>query len=222
MGQKVNPRSLRLGYTGTWDSLWFASKDTYRKYLHEDIKIRKYLNERLKNAGISSIKIERSMKKVTVDIYAAKPGIIIGRGGEMIEVLKEDLRKKFGINFEVNIKEVYKSDADPKIVAFNIARQIEGRFPYRRAVKMAIQKAKDAGCLGIKICVCGRLNGVDIARSEFFKDGNIPLHTFRADIHYAYERSNTKYGVIGIKVWVYNGMVMKSKKQSRMLVKTSA
>ena len=223
MGQKVNPKSLRLGIVNTWDSTWFADKKSYIAYLHEDIKIRHYLQEKLKDAGISSLKIERSKNKIAVNIYTSKPGIIIGRGGELIEVLRDDLNKKFKINFEINVKEVHKPQADPQIIAQNIARQIEKRFPYRRAVKMALQKAKEAGVLGVKIYTGGRLNGVEISRGEFFKEGNIPLHTFRADIAYASERANTKYGVIGIKVWVYKGMIIKPKKSNdRMVVKTSA
>lgn len=214
MGQKVNPISFRLSNNNirTWSSKWFASKkDDFAKNFHADLELKKIILERLKNAGITRVEIERSANKVTVNVSAAKPGLIIGRQGVMIEDLKDFLRKKFNQNIHINIQEDSSPDLSAKLIGEMVASQIERRIAYRRAVKSAIQKAKEAGAKGIKIQVAGRLNGVEIARNEYFKDGNIPLHTLRADIDYCKVVANTTYGVIGIKVWVYKGMVFRRK-----------
>ena len=209
MGQKVHPKLMRLQINTTWDSSWYADKKNYAKYLHRDIELREELSKRLRNAGIEKVEIQRSHNKVVVNVRTSKPGVIIGKQGESIDKLREKLQKKFRDQFEINILEVKKPDISARIVGQNIAQQIEKRISYRRASKQAIQRAMDSGAKGIKILVAGRLNGVEIARSEFFKDGNIPLHTFRADIDYARVRSETTYGTIGIKVWIYKGNVYK-------------
>ena len=209
MGQKVNPKSLRIGIIKTWDSKWFANRKNYAKMFHADLALRKVIQDKLKNAGITKIEIERSAKKVVVNIHAAKPGLIIGRQGVAIEDLRDMLNRKFGENFEVNIIEIPNPDISAQLIGELVASQIVKRIAYRRAVKMAVQKAIEAGAIGVKIQVAGRLNGVEIARREYFKDGNIPLHTLRADIDYAQINSHTTYGVIGIKVWVYKGLIFK-------------
>ncbi len=213
MGQKVNPKSLRIGIITTWDSKWYADKKTYAKKFHADLALKKFVGNKLKNAGITKIEIERSAKKVVVNIHAAKPGLIIGRQGVAIEDLRDELNRKFQENFEVNIMEVPDPEISAQLIGENVAHQIEKRIAYRRAVKMAVQKAMEAGAQGVKILAAGRLNGVEIARSEFFKDGNIPLHTLRANIDYAQVNANTTYGVIGLKIWVYKGMIFKKKEQ---------
>lgn len=213
MGQKVNPKSLRIGITNTWDSKWFAGRKKYAKKFHADLAIRKLVRDRLKNAGVTKIEIERSAKKVIVNIHAAKPGLIIGRQGVAIEDLRDLLTKKFGENFEVNVLEIPNPEVSAELIGEMVAGQIERRIAYRRAVKMSLQKAIEAGAKGVKINVAGRLNGVEIARSEYFKEGNIPLHTLRADVDYATVNANTTYGVIGIKVWVYKGLVFKKRKE---------
>ena len=213
MGQKVNPKSLRIGIIKTWDSKWFASHKNYAKLFHADLALKKVVRNKLKNAGVTKIEIERSAKKVIVNIYAAKPGLIIGRQGVAIEDLRDMLSRKFNENIEVNILEISDPDVSAQLIGELVSSQIEKRIAYRRAVKMALQKAIEAGAKGVKILVAGRLNGVEIARSEYFKEGNIPLHTLRANVDYAQINANTTYGVIGIKVWVYKGMVFKKKEQ---------
>ncbi len=215
MGQKVNPKSLRIGITITWDSKWFATKRNFAKLFHADLEMKKIVRERLKNAAVTKVEIERSAKKVTLNVHAAKPGLIIGRQGVMIEDFKDFLKKKFGQNIEVNIHEVDNPDLSAQLIGEMVASQIERRIAYRRAVKIGLQKAMEAGAKGVKIQIAGRLNGVEIARNEYFKDGNIPLHTLRADIDYAKVVANTTYGVIGIKVWIYKGMVFKKEKVMR-------
>lgn len=212
MGQKVNPISFRLSNNNikTWSSKWFAGKKRdFAKNLHADLELKKVIQDRLKNAGITRIEIERSAKKVAVNVHAAKPGLIIGKQGVMIEDLKEFLRRKFGYNIDVNIHEESNPNLSAKLLGEMIASQIERRIAYRRAVKSGIQKAMESGAKGVKIQIAGRLNGVEIARNEFYKEGNIPLHTLRADIDYAKVVANTTYGVIGIKIWIYKGMVFK-------------
>ena len=215
MGQKVNPKILRIGIIYDWDSKWFATKRDFSKMFHADLSLKREIQKRLKNAAITKIEIERSAKKVTVNVHAAKPGIIIGRQGVMIEDLKDVLKRKFNQNIEINIHEVPDPDLSAILIGQNVASQIERRIAYRRAVKMAIKRAVEAGAKGVKILIAGRLNGVEIARREYFKEGNIPLHTLRANIDFARVQANTTYGVIGIKVWVYKGMVFK-KKSERM------
>ncbi|MBN2095802.1 30S ribosomal protein S3 [Candidatus Peregrinibacteria bacterium] len=209
MGQKVNPKSLRLGIIRSWDSKWFANKRDFAKLFHADLKLKKVIGDRLKNAAVTRIEIERSAKKVTVHVHAAKPGLIIGRQGVMIEDLKEYLRHQFNQNIDINIHEVPDPDLSALLIGQMIASQIERRIAYRRAVKTSLQKAIEAGAKGAKVQIAGRLNGVEISRREYFKEGNIPLHTLRADIDYAKVEANTTYGVIGIKVWIYKGMVFK-------------
>jgi len=211
MGQKANPIDMRLGITTTWASTWFASGKKYAKNLHTDLRLRSYLEKKLKHAGIAKIEIERGTAITAVSIFSAKPGVIIGRSGTAIDDLKQDLYRKFGENFEVNIREVKNPDANARIVAENVARQIEKRIAFRRAGKSAVQRAMESGAKGIKVQMSGRLAGADIARSESFKEGNVPLHTFRADIGYAMERAETTYGTIGVKVWIYGGDVFKQK-----------
>ncbi len=209
MGQKVNPKVIRIGITRDWDSKWFASKDEYKKLFHEDLEIEKVLGEKLQAEGVARIEILRTQGKVVLNIHTSKPGLIIGRGGETIEKLKDELSKKFNQPFAVNIKEVKKPLLEATIVAENIARQLEKRVSYRRAAKMTIDKIMESGALGAKVYVGGRLNGVEIARSEFFSKGKIPLHTFRADIDYCSLAAATTYGKIGVKVWIYKGDVFK-------------
>jgi small subunit ribosomal protein S3 len=214
MGQKVNPNGFRLKITNTWPSTWFASKKKYRTQFLQDVLIRRFITKKVKDAGISRIEIERS-KKVSVAIYSSKPGIIIGKQGAAIEDLRKDLERDFGESFEVNIREVRTPDADAAVVAETIRGQLERRMPYRRAIKMSLEKAMQAGALGIKVRISGRLNGADIARTELFKDGNVPLHTLRANVQFAVAHSATTYGTIGVKVWIYTGMVFKKVQEAQ-------
>ncbi|MGQ1890816.1 30S ribosomal protein S3 [Thermophagus sp. OGC60D27] len=206
MGQKVNPISNRLGIIRGWDSNWFGGKD-YGDKLLEDSKLRKYLNARLAKASVSRIVIERTLKLVTITVYTARPGIIIGKGGQEVDKLKEELKKITDKEVQINIFEVKRPELDALIVANNIARQLEGRIAYRRAVKMAIASTMRMGAEGIKIQVSGRLNGAEMARSEMYKEGRTPLHTFRSDIDFAKAEALTKTGLIGIKVWICKGEI---------------
>lgn len=206
MGQKVNPVGLRLGINRTWDSRWFAEKD-YAKYLHEDFKIRQYIFESLAQAGISKVIIERPAKKVRVNIYAAKPGVLIGKKGVDIDKLKQKLSKMLSTDVSVNIIEVRKPELDGKLVADGIAQQIERRVSFRRAMKRAMQSALRQGALGIRVNTSGRLGGAEIARVEWYREGRVPLHTLRSDIDYAISTAKTTYGTIGIKVWLYKGEI---------------
>ncbi|KKQ71957.1 MAG: 30S ribosomal protein S3, small subunit ribosomal protein S3 [Candidatus Peregrinibacteria bacterium GW2011_GWC2_39_14] len=209
MGQKVNPNIIRIGITKSWDSKWFATKKSYSTLLHKDIEVKKYLEKRLKENAISRIEILRSPTKVTLVIYTAKPGTIIGHQGEMIEELRAELEKKFNEKFGIEIKEIRQPATDARLIAESIAQQVEKRISYRRAAKMALEKAMDAGALGVKVYASGRLNGVEIARNELFIKGKLPLQTFRANIEYAYVPALTTYGIIGLKVWVYKGDIFK-------------
>ena len=206
MGQKVNPISNRLGYIKGWDSNWFGGDD-YGDKLAEDQKIREYLNARLAKASISRIVIERTLKLITITVHTSRPGIIIGKGGQEVDKLKEELKKITSKEVQINIFEIKRPELDAKIVANNIARQIEGKIAYRRAVKMAIASTMRMGAEGIKVLVSGRLNGAEMARAEMYKDGRTPLHTLRADIDYALAEALTKTGLIGVKVWICKGMV---------------
>ena len=206
MGQKVNPISNRLGIIRGWDSNWFGGK-SFGDNLVEDQKIRKYLNERLAKASVSKIIIERTLKLVTITICTARPGIVIGKGGQDVDKLKEELKKLYDKEIQINIFEVKKPELDATIVGTNIARQVEGKIAYRRAIKMAIANTMRAGAEGIKVQISGRLNGAEIARSEMFKEGRTPLHTFRADIDYCHTEALTKVGLLGIKVWICRGEV---------------
>jgi small subunit ribosomal protein S3 len=206
MGQKVNPIANRLGIIRGWDSNWYGGRDFSEK-LVEDAKIREYLNARLAKASISKIIIERTLKVVTVTISTARPGIIIGKGGQEVDKLKEELKKLTGKEVQINIFEVKRPEIDAMIVATNIARQLEGRISYRRALKTAIASTMRMGAEGIKIQVSGRVGGAEMARSEMYKEGRIPLHTFRADVDYALAEALTKVGILGVKVWVCTGEV---------------
>ncbi len=203
MGQKTNPISNRIGITRGWDSNWVGG--SYPEKIAEDYKIRKYLSSRLAKAELSRIIIERTLKLITVTIQAARPGVIIGRGGQEVDKLKEELKKVTDKDVQINIYEVKKPEVDAHIVAESIARQIEGRVSYRRAIKMAIATTMRVGAEGIKVLIAGRVGGAEMARSEMFKEGRTPLHTFRADIDYALAVANTKTGSLGIKVWICNG-----------------
>lgn len=206
MGQKVNPISNRLGIIRGWDSNWYGGKD-FSEQLVEDNKIRKYLNARLSQASVSRIVIERTLKLVTITICTSRPGLIIGKGGSEVDKLKEELKKITDKDIQINIFEVKRPELDAVIVAHNIAHQIEGKIAYRRAIKMAIANTMRSGAEGIKVQISGRLNGAEIARSEMYKEGRTPLHTFRADIDYCLAEALTKVGLLGIKVWICRGEV---------------
>ncbi len=208
MGQKVNPISNRLGFIKGWDSNWYGGKN-YADKLHEDAKIRKYLNARLAKASISKIIIERTLKLITVTVYTARPGIIIGKGGQEVDKLKEELKKITKKEVQINIFEIKRPELDAVIVANNVARQIEGKIAYRRAIKTAIANTMRMGAEGIKVQISGRLNGAEMARSEMYKEGRTPLHTLRADIDYTLAEAQTKVGKIGIKVWICKGEIYK-------------
>ena len=206
MGQKVNPISNRLGIIRGWDSNWFGGKD-FGDNLVEDQKIREYLNQRLEKAQVSRIVIERTLKLVTITICTARPGIVIGKGGQDVDKLKEELKNLFKKDIQINIFEVKRPELDANIVGENIARQVEAKVAYRRAIKMAIANTMRAGAEGIKVQITGRLNGAEIARKEMFKEGRTPLHTFRADIDYCQTEALTKVGLLGIKVWICRGEI---------------
>ena len=206
MGQKTNPIGLRLGIIKGWDSNWYGGRD-FSKKLVEDDKIRKYLNARLGKAGISKIAIERSLKLVTVTIFTARPGLIIGRGGQEVDKLKEELKKLTGKEVQINISEIKRPELDAYIVASTIAKQIEGRVSFRRAIKTAVSGTMRIGAEGIKVIASGRVGGAEMARQETYKEGRIPLHTLRADIDYSLVEAHTTYGRIGIKVWICKGEI---------------
>ena len=206
MGQKVNPIGLRLGIIKGWDSSWYGG-NKYAQKIVEDDQIRKYLNARLSKAGISKILIERTLKLVTVTIFTARPGIIIGKGGQEVDKLKEELKKLTGKEIQINISEIKRPELDAVIVGTTIAKQIEGRVSYRRAIKMSIASTMRIGAEGIKVAISGRLGGAEMARGEIYKEGRIPLHTLRADIDYALVEAHTTYGRIGVKVWICKGEI---------------
>lgn len=207
MGQKVSPIGLRLGINRTWDSRWYA-RHGYSTLLHQDLKLRKYIKERLSQAGVSKIVVERPAKKALVTIHTARPGIVIGKKGADIEKLKAELSKIAGTEVSLNILEIRKPELDAKLAADSIAQQLERRVTFRRAMKRAIQSAMKLGAKGIRVNVSGRLGGSEIARMEWYREGQVPLHTFRADIDYGEGIAKTTYGVIGVKVWIYKGDIM--------------
>ena len=211
MGQKVNPVGMRIGINKDWNSKWYANNRDFAKYLKVDNEIRNFLNKKLKDAAVSSININRNNKKTEVVIYTAKPGVVIGHGGEEIEVIKNELSKLTKENIIVSIFEVKNPDLVAKLVAENIAKQIENRGSFKMAQKRAIRNTMKAGAKGIKTLASGRLNGVEIARAEGYNEGTVPLHTLRADIDYATAEANTTFGKIGIKVWIYKGEVLPKK-----------
>ena len=212
MGQKVHPTGVRVGIIKDWKAKWYADSKDFADYLVEDQKIRKFLKKKLYVAGISDIEIERTAKMIKVNVHAAKPGIIIGKGGAGAESLKAELTKLIGKDININIVEVKSVDTDAQLVAENIAGQLERRISFRRAMKQCMQKSMKAGALGIKTAVSGRLGGADMARTEFYKEGTIPLQTLRADIDYGFAEADTTYGKIGVKVWIYKGEVLPAKK----------
>ena len=210
MGQKVNPHGLRVGVIKDWDSKWYADAD-FSDFLVEDYNIRKFLKKKLFAAGISKIEIERASDRVKVIIYTAKPGVVIGKGGNEIEVTKQELAKMTGKKVLVDIKEIKRPDKDAQLVAENIAQQLENRVSFRRAMKSTMSRTMKAGALGIKTSCSGRLGGADMARTEFYSEGTIPLQTLRADIDYGFAEADTTYGKVGVKVWVYKGEVLPTK-----------
>ena len=217
MGQKVHPNGIRVGVIKDWSSKWYADSKDFGDYLVEDVKIRKFVKNKLYASGISKIEIERTAKMVKVNVYTAKPGLVIGKGGNLAESLKAELVKMIGKDVNLNIVEVKDVDINAQLVAENIAGQLERRISFRKAMKSVMQKAMKAGALGIKTSVSGRLGGADMARTEFYKEGTIPLQTLRADIDYGFAEANTTYGKIGVKVWIYKGEVLpeKPKKESK-------
>ncbi len=212
MGQKVHPKGFRIGIIRDWDSNWYADRD-YTELLHEDYKLRHYIKEHFYTAGISKVEIQRTGNRVRVTIHTAKPGIVIGRGGAEVEKLKADLIKMTGKNININIQEIKKPELDAQIVAENIAQQLEKRISFRRAMKQTVGRTMRAGAIGIKVAISGRLGGAEIARSEWYSEGKVPLHTLRADVDYGFAEANTTYGKIGIKVWVNRGEIMPAAKQ---------
>ena len=215
MGQKVHPNGMRVGIIKDWNSKWYADSKNYSDYLVEDYKIRKYVKQKLYVSGISKIEIERTAKCVRVNVYTAKPGLVIGKGGNLSEALKNELEKMINKQVNLNIVEVKNIDTDAQLVAENIAGQLERRISFRRAMKQCMQKSMKAGALGIKTAVSGRLGGADMARTEFYKDGTIPLQTLRADIDYGFAEADTTYGKIGVKVWIYKGEFLPTKKEAK-------
>ena len=211
MGQKVNPHGLRVGVIKDWDSRWYANDKDFSDYLVEDYKIREYLKKKLYNAGVAKIEIERAADRVKVIIYTAKPGVVIGKGGAEIEVTKKELAKITDKKLSVDIKEIKRPDRDAQLVAENIASQLENRVSFRRAMKSCMGRTMKAGALGIKAACSGRLGGADMARTEFYSEGTIPLQTLRADIDYGFAEAATTYGKVGVKVWIYKGEVLPTK-----------
>ena len=207
MGQKVNPHGLRVGIIKDWDSKWYADAD-FADNLVEDYNIRTYLKKRLYNSGVSKIEIERASDRLKVIVYTAKPGVVIGKGGSEIEKVKKEVSKLTSKKLLIDIKEVKRPDRDAQLVAENIAAQLENRVSFRRAMKSAMQRTMRAGCKGIKTAVSGRLGGADMARTEFYSEGNIPLQTLRADIDYGFAEADTTYGKVGVKTWIYHGEVL--------------
>lgn len=213
MGQKMHPHGIRVGVIKDWNSKWYADSRNFSDYLVEDHKIREYVKKKLFVSGISKIEIERTAKFVKVNVFTAKPGLVIGKGGAIAEAVKADLQKMIAKEVNLNIVEVKNIDLDAQLVAENICAQLERRISFRRAMKQSMQKTMKAGALGIKTSVSGRLGGADMARTEFYKEGTIPLQTLRADIDYGFYEANTTYGKVGVKVWIYKGEILPSKKQ---------
>lgn len=208
MGQKVNPNGIRLGIVKEHNSTWYADSSDYATKLNEDIKVREFLHKKLAAAAVSKIQIERPAQNAKITIHTARPGIVIGKKGEDVEKLRADINKLMGVPVQINIEEVRKPEIDAKLVADSVAQQLEKRVMFRRAMKKAMQSAMKSGAKGIKIMVSGRLGGAEIARSEWARDGRVPLQTFRADVDYATSKALTTYGIIGVKVWIYKGEVL--------------
>ncbi len=222
MGQKVNPIGLRLGIIRDWDSVWYSDTKNYAKKLLADIRVREFLNKELIQASVSRIKIERPADNVKVTIFSARPGAIIGKKGEEIERLKQAVTKMTGVPAHITIEELKKPELDAKLVAMSIAAQLEKRVMFRKAMKRAVQNAIKMGALGVKVCVSGRLGGAEIARSEWCREGRVPLHTLRADIDYAVYEAHTTYGVLGVKVWIFRGEVLAGKKPGEQPVEENS
>jgi small subunit ribosomal protein S3 len=208
MGQKVNPVGLRVGIIRDWESKWFANKKEYTELLHEDIKVREYVLNRLKDASVATVEIERAANRINVTVHTAKPGMVIGKGGAEVDGLRNALAQMTGKRVHINIAEIKQADLNAHLVAVNVAQQLERRIAFRRAMKQSIQRTMRAGARGIKIQVSGRLGGAEIARTEGYSEGTVPLHTLRADIDYATFEAHTTYGRIGVKVWIYRGEVL--------------
>lgn len=206
MGQKVNPVGFRVGVTRGWESVWYASDSNFGEQLREDIKLRRYVKERLKHAGVSRIVIERPADKIKVTVHTSRPGVVIGKKGAEIDAVRAELVRKFGKEVQVFIVEVRRPEAEAQLVAENVAFQLERRVAFRRAMKRAVQSALRMGAKGVRINCAGRLGGAEIARTEWYREGRVPLHTLRADVEYGFAEANTTYGIIGIKVWVFNGI----------------
>src|SRR5271170_136439 len=218
MGQKIHPTGFRLAVTRNWGSKWYAGNSNFASMLNEDLKVRAYLKAKLKNASVGRVVIERPAKNARITIYSSRPGVVIGKKGEDIESLKVELQKRMGVPVHVNIEEIRKPEIDAQLISDSIAQQLEKRIMFRRAMKRAMQNAMRLGAQGIKIMSSGRLNGIEIARTEWYREGRVPLHTLRADIDYGTGEAKTSYGVIGIKVWVYKGEVMpKGEAQAALL-----
>ena len=213
MGHKINPTGMRVGIIRDWESKWYAEKD-FASYLHEDIRIREYIQNKLADASVSTVEIERAAKRVNISIHTAKPGMVIGKGGSEVEKLRKELNNLTGRRVHINIIEIKKPDLDAKLVGENVAQQLEASVAFRRAMKQAIQRTMRSGAKGIKIQVAGRLNGADMSRVEHFSEGTVPLHTLRADIDYAWVEANTQYGKLGVKVWIFRGEILPEKKNS--------
>ena len=215
MGQKVNPKGLRVGIIRDWEGRWFADKN-YSELLHEDLKIRSFVKKKLAQAGVPKVEIERAANRLKVSVYAAKPGIVIGRGGAEVENLRKQLEALTGKQVAVNIVEIKKPELDAQLVAESVAQQLEKRVSFRRAMKQTVGRTMRQGAQGIKIACAGRLAGAEIARTEWYNEGKVPLHTLRADIDYGFAEANTTYGKIGVKVWIYKGEVLPAKKVTQV------
>ena len=210
MGQKIHPTGIRLGIVKDWTSKWYADSKNYADYLNKDLEVRSYLKKRLAHASVSRIQIERPARNALITVHTARPGIVIGKKGEDIETLRHDVTRMMGIPVHINVEEVRKPELDAQLVAESVAQQLERRIMFRRAMKRAVSNAMRLGAQGIRINVAGRLNGAEIARSEWYREGRVPLHTLRADIDYGFAEARTTYGVIGVKVWVFKGEVFDS------------
>jgi small subunit ribosomal protein S3 len=217
VGQKVHPKGLRIGIIKDWDAKWYSQKD-FKKLLHEDFKIRKFVKEKLYASGISRVEIERAANRVKINIFTAKPGIVIGRGGAEVENLKKQLETMTGKTVTINISEVKKPELDAQLVAESVAASLEKRIAFRRAMKQSVSRSMRMGAEGIKIMCSGRLAGAEIARTEWYSEGKVPLHTLRADIDYGFAEANTTYGKIGVKVWIYKGEILPEKEPKKQAV----
>lgn len=222
MGQKVNPNGIRLGITRQHTSNWYANKKNYADYLNADLQVRKYLMKRLAGAAVSRIQIDRPARNAKIAIYSARPGVIIGKKGNEVEILRNEVAKMLNVPVHITIEEIRKPELDARLVADSIAQQLERRVMFRKAMKRAVQTALKAGALGIKVNVSGRLGGAEIARTEWYREGRVPLHTFRADIDYGLGEAHTTYGIIGVKVWIFRGEVLQERNKSVEVKEDSA